>query len=241
MFTPKLEHWLVQQKLPQRLLLSGSGDLVEVGLSITSQLLNEDLKMLSAGLNQDVKVCRDDQQSLKIGDSQNPHEMTVRGLIKWLYQTPVSSQRVLVLENIERTSRDAMQAWLKVLEEPPARAQFIITTQNHYQLPTTILSRATVLNINGAHHESYDTTDAETFLGTTDLITQFRIADDLDKQQKENPKATLHFMNDLLRLARCNQRYLGLVPQLFTAYTDIKRNVNRRLVLEHLAITLQNH
>jgi len=210
-------------------------------LAITSQLLSEDVNKLSSGQHQDVKICRDNEESLKIGDSQNPAEMSVRGLIKWLYQTPVSSRRVLVLENIERTSRDAMQAWLKVLEEPPARAQFIITTQNHYQLPTTILSRATVLSIKGSEGERNDSTDAETFLSTNDLITQFRIADDLDKQQKENPKATLNFMNDLLHLARQNPQYLNLVPQLFTAYTDIKRNVNRRLVLEHLAITLQNH
>ncbi len=241
MFPPKLNHWLSSAKLPQRLLLSGSGDLKDIACSIASQQLNEDLETIKAGLNPDVKVCVDTQETLKIGDTQNPDDLSVRGLIKWLYQTPVASQRILILEHLERTSRDAMQAWLKVLEEPPARAQFILTTRNHYQLPTTILSRVTVLPIASQSHNAAPNGDAEMFLTTKDLITKFKLVEALDKAQKEDPKAVLNFMDELMALARSQATHQNWLPQLFQTYSDVKRNVNRKLALEHLAIKLQNH
>ncbi len=241
MLPPKLNHWLQRNNLPPRLLISGSGNLLSLGKQVASELLAEDLNTLSSGLNPDVKICADDNQSLKIGDTQNPDEMTVRGLIKWLHQTPISSHRVLILENINRTSRDAMQAWLKVLEEPPARAQFILTTKNHYQLPTTILSRVTVLPISHDETSQESTTEAQIFLESQDTITRFRIIEALDKSHKEDPKGTTQFMDELLHVARKDLKYQALLPLLFETYRDIQRNVNRRLTLEHLALQLQNH
>jgi hypothetical protein len=235
----KLDQWIEQKRVPQRLLLSGNGDLLALGLKTASQIINEPLDKITGGLNQDVKISVDDEQTLKIGDSQSPDPLSVRGLIRWLHQTPVSSRRVLVLENLERTSRDAMHTWLKVFEEPPERAQFILTTKNHHQLPTTILSRLTVLPINNESVLS-DNTQAAEFLASENLIYQFKIIEALDKAHKEDPKVTKRFMDELLSRARQNQSYQSLIPTFFDAYTDIQRNVNRRLVLEHLAIFMQN-
>lgn len=240
MSQPKLDHWLKSQALPQRLLLSGSGDLWPLALKTAAELLQQDLAPIAAGLEADVKLCPDDLQTIRIGDRQTPDPLSVRGLIKWLNNTPVASRRILILQNLERTSRDAMQAWLKILEEPPPRAQFILTTQNHHQLPTTILSRVTVLPISNPDTQVAINSEADTFLSTTDLITQFRIIDDLDKSQKENPQATNQFMTDLLTLSRQQPQYQPLLPSLFTTHQDLSRNINRRLALEHLAITLQN-
>jgi hypothetical protein len=239
MSVQKLDRWTNENRVPQRLLLSGSGDLLKLALSTASKIIDEPLEKITQGINQDVKISVDDEQSLKIGDHQNPESLSVRGLIKWLHQTPVSKRRVLVLENLERTSRDAMHTWLKILEEPPARAQFILTTKNHHQLPTTILSRLTVLPI--AHvFAGENHTQAAEFLASKDLIDQFVIIDALEKTHKEDPKTTKRFMDELLQSARQNPEHQRLIPALFDAYTDIQRNINRRLVLEHLAIYMQN-
>ena len=123
MFPAKINHWLQHKCLPTRLLLSGSGDLVTTGINLAAELTASDPEHLSKGILPDVKVCHSDGKSLKIGDRDHPEEQSVRGLIKWLNQKPVASHRVLILEHFERTSRDALQAWLKILEEPPARAQ----------------------------------------------------------------------------------------------------------------------
>ena len=239
MSAEKLNRWVSENRVPQRLLLSGSGNLLELGLKTASLILDEPLIKITQGINQDVKVSVDDEQSLKIGDRQNPESLSVRGLIRWLHQTPVSKRRVLVLENLERTSRDAMHTWLKILEEPPERAQFILTTKNHHQLPTTILSRLTVLPITDIPVTNHST-DASAFLASKDLIDQFQIIDALDKTQKDDPKIAKRFMDELLHEARQNPQYQRLIPAFFDAYTDIQRNINRRLVLEHLAIYMQN-
>lgn len=236
----KLDYYLQQNQLPSRLLLSGSGDLWALALEVAAKRINQDLGPITQGVEADVKLCPDDGQTLKIGDSQSPDALSVRGLLAWLNQTPVASHRVLVLQNLERTSRDAMQAWLKVLEEPPARTQFILTTQNHHRLPTTILSRLTVLNISDDRPSREVNSDIDTFLSTSDTITQFQLIDSLDKSHKDNPHATKNFVEDLLTHARAQPRYQALLPILFTAHQDLERNVNRRLVLEHLALQLQN-
>jgi len=237
---PKIDRWINQGKLPQRLLLSGSGDLWSLGLSTAATLTGENLETLTNGLNADVKLCSADEKTLKIGDSQNPEPLSVRGLINWLNQTPVASHRILVLENLERTSRDAMQAWLKVFEEPPPRAQFILTTKNHHQLPITILSRVTVLSVANNNTTKEVSADIDTFLSTSDLITKFQQIDTLDKAQKDDPTITKRFVEDLMQHSRTQPRYQKWLPKLFKAHQDLNQNVNRRLVLEHLALQLQN-
>lgn len=239
MSTEKLNRWVAERRVPQRLLLSGSGNLLELALDTASKIIEEPLEKITLGLNQDVIISVDDEQPLKIGNPEAPDPLTVRGLIKWLHQTPVSKKRVLVLENLERTSRDAMHTWLKILEEPPKRVQFILTTRNHHQLPATILSRVTVLPIFDPVLTQFQTT-AALFLESNNLIDRFNIINLLDKAEKDDPKSTQRFMNELLQISRQNPEYQSLLPTLFETYTDIQHNLNRRLVLEHLAIYMQN-
>lgn len=238
MLPAKLDTWLQQNSLPPRLLLSGSGDLWPTAQQAAAELTGSDLGLLQQGLNADVRLCADEGSSLKIGEREHPDALSVRGLITWLNQKPVASHRVLVLENLERTSRDAMQAWLKVLEEPPPRAQFLLTTRNHHRLPETILSRVTVLSIS-TPMDLAPTPEAEKFLAEADLIAQFQLIDALDKAVKDEPQTVANFMHDLLALARQNPAHQHRLPALFMAHRDLEQNVNRRLVLENLALSWQ--
>jgi len=66
----------------------------------------------------------------------------VRALASEAFRLPYEGERrVLVLLDVDRTEAAAFSALLKVLEEPPARARFVLTAARPRLLPPTILSR----------------------------------------------------------------------------------------------------
>ena len=66
----------------------------------------------------------------------------IRELIYQFALKPIESdRRVAIIQNLEMAGRQATDALLKTLEEPPGNAVFIITTDNVSVLPETILSR----------------------------------------------------------------------------------------------------
>ena len=52
-----------------------------------------------------------------------------------------SEYKVFILDEVHSLSSQAWQAFLKTLEEPPAKAIFIMCTTNPERIPNTILSR----------------------------------------------------------------------------------------------------
>ena len=66
----------------------------------------------------------------------------VRALASDAFRLPYeAARRVLVLLDVDRTEAAAFSALLKVLEEPPYRARFVLTAVRPRLLPPTILSR----------------------------------------------------------------------------------------------------
>jgi hypothetical protein len=66
----------------------------------------------------------------------------VRALASEAFRLPYEgARRVLVLLDVDRTEAAAFSALLKVLEEPPSRARFVLTATRPRLLPPTILSR----------------------------------------------------------------------------------------------------
>ena len=58
-----------------------------------------------------------------------------------------AAARVLVLLDVDRTEPAAFSALLKVLEEPPRKARFILTATRSRLLPATILSRVALVRV----------------------------------------------------------------------------------------------
>lgn len=65
----------------------------------------------------------------------------VRNAASWARLTPSGKKKVLIIENADRMQDSARNAFLKVLEEPPADTMFILTTARRSAIMPTILSR----------------------------------------------------------------------------------------------------
>lgn len=63
-----------------------------------------------------------------------------------VYPPAVLQKRVYIIDEVHMLSRDAFNALLKIMEEPPAHLLFILATTEIQKVPATILSRCQRFN-----------------------------------------------------------------------------------------------
>lgn len=76
------------------------------------------------------------------------HDLGIREINLWLQQSKVWSFKAVLLENIERMTPEASNAFLKTCEEPLPWRIIFATTSHQSQLLDTILSRAIIIKFN---------------------------------------------------------------------------------------------
>lgn len=91
-----------------------------------------------------VEVSPKDQQVTI--DEQHYVDMWTRDIVQRLSLSPLGTYKVVLLENIERMTISAANAFLKTFEEPLAWRLIIATTANKDALLDTIVSRAFIVN-----------------------------------------------------------------------------------------------
>jgi len=79
--------------------------------------------------------------SVQIGDKTYPN-WWVRELAERAYLKPAWKYKLVLIQNLERLTLAAANAFLKLLEEPPSYFVIVATTSNKQNLLDTILSRA---------------------------------------------------------------------------------------------------
>jgi DNA polymerase III delta prime subunit len=250
MIPENIQKWLTAGVFPQRVLLSSPDSMIDMALHIAAQFQEAPVEKIVAGIHSDTMVFRDEGKSFKIDfseaakkEGQSDHE-NVRGMITWAHHKPTAPHRIIILENLERVTNSAPHAMLKLIEEPPEKAIFIFTTQNHHALLDTILSRMTVIRIPSKDAEETDLKEALDFLESKDLIENFAFIEQLDKQSKDNSEKKmdrtvfLRFVDQLISVARNNEKYLSQLEWLLETHSAIRSNVTPRFVLERLAIKM---
>lgn len=70
----------------------------------------------------------------------------IRHISTWARYTTQGMKKVVILENVDRMEESARNALLKILEEPPEGALFILTTERRGAVMQTILSRVRTYN-----------------------------------------------------------------------------------------------
>jgi DNA polymerase-3 subunit delta' len=92
------------------------------------------------GSHLDTFELNDDGEAIKIE--------AVRGLIDRLSMTRQAQYKIVLIQSMERMTVEASNSFLKILEEPPTRTIFILTTNDIRLLLPTIVSRVRVLKFN---------------------------------------------------------------------------------------------
>lgn len=72
----------------------------------------------------------------------------VRALQDRLYATGVAKHRCCIIRSVDRMQDAAANSFLKILEEPPERLVFLLTTESIGSLLPTMVSRARVISLN---------------------------------------------------------------------------------------------
>ena len=234
---------------------------------------------IQKGSHLDTIELKDNKESLKIGE--------VRSLIERLNMTRQSSYQIVLIQTIERMTIEAANSFLKILEEPPPRTIFIMTTNNVRSLLPTIISRVRTIKfgtvsyefLNKKLHELYSDFDDETInqvclfsLGKTgkamhlmenpdSLANYIKVYHDvqnfLDHKNVADrfsyvedcvaePSQIEIFLNILTHVLRSKilegasktKRHIKTLLKIDDAGILLKKNVNSRLVLENLMLSL---
>ena len=107
--------------------------LCEKGTTSTPCESCENCKMANEGRHIDI-IEMDGASSRKIDD--------IRGLIEQTkYKPNMARYKIFIIDEVHMLTREAFNALLKTLEEPPEFVKFILATTDPLKLPATILSR----------------------------------------------------------------------------------------------------
>jgi len=149
-----------------------------------------------------------------------------------------SKQAIFILCKMDQASIPAQNALLKSLEEPPAHVQFVLTSTQPQRILPTISSRCQLIELQFETHSTDDTEASEIDLKTLTNMTYTDLIE-LANQYKEKPEA-VGFLNRLLQhlhrentLQPTNQK-TKLLQAVIVGLDYLEKNVNTRLVLEHL-------
>lgn len=136
--------------------------------------------------------------------------------------------RIYLFYNFHLSSLEAQNAFLKILEEPPANTLFVLTTDNQYKILPTIISRSKVINLfeKNLNLEKDKELIIENFFKnkTIDLTIDEKITiDDLILFLRKN-------------INKNKNIYLVLSEALKLRDLLEKNNLNKVLVLDHLLL-----
>jgi len=133
----QLEKLIETQDLPQAILLRGPGG---VGKSSILRKLATFLQGQEdpTRANLDTMFLNDDGHSLKIE--------TMRKAKEFMQLSRQGEYKICIIKNIERMTIPASNSFLKILEEPPQKAIFLLTSSNPDGLLDTIISRCRTLS-----------------------------------------------------------------------------------------------
>lgn len=172
----------------------------------------------------------------------------IRSLQKRIFLKPgQSEQKAVILEAFFGMTTESQNAFLKVLEEPPANTIIIILANSLDFFLPTVLSRCNLINLEKTTKLSGEEV-GENFKLLADLKNNYSKALVIAQDNSKDKEAALQFLEEMMVSVHDNinnnqdfsLEELGIVlKNLQKTYTIIKTaNVNPRFALENLFLNL---
>ncbi|HNV18845.1 MAG TPA: hypothetical protein PK775_02080 [Rectinema sp.] len=70
----------------------------------------------------------------------------IRNMISWAVLAPSAKTKMIIIQNADAANESSRNAMLKILEEPPETARFILTSSSRATIIATILSRSRLIS-----------------------------------------------------------------------------------------------
>lgn len=123
----------------------------------------------------------------------------VRELKERVSLRPAVAPRVVAyLPHADRLNESGSNALLKVLEEPPAGAVFVLVAEDPSRLPATVRSRVVHVPFRGVASEEGETSFAADLLDAKTLGAKLRVIDELAKRCESDDDAERAWRESLL-------------------------------------------
>lgn len=190
----------------------------------------------------DVRLINPEKDSsIKIEDARN--------LKEWVSFKPYEGRmKVAVLYQADSLTRDAQNALLKTLEEPPAHSAFLLIAQSRTSLLETIVSRAFEIRFSKLGNSTEETLGR---LRASGLTLFDRWEDWLEKASARSRDESLELLSDLAEgLAYVMERFpedkrkvynlASALEQVLEVREAVEDNANVKLAFTRLAVRLRN-
>lgn len=159
------------------------------------------------------------------------------------YRPIKESYKVVIITKAHLLTLPAQQALLKTLEEPPENTQLILATHLPSKLLPTILSRATL--VQSAHEKGSKEENSIWYdmLEKQSVSQSLRLSDEWSKT-RESAITQLQVLLVEVRTrthAGPEKKLLKDERAIITCIEQLEKNVNVKLALDHLFLSLAGH
>lgn len=142
---------------------------------------------------------------IEIDAASNRRIDEIRDLRDKVYISPTSAKyKVYIIDEVHMLTREAFNALLKTLEEPPAHAVFILATTDAHKLPDTIISRTQRFSF-----QPVDRTQVVSQLRTIADAEKIKISDEALELMAEHGEGSFRDTISLLDQAGSQSQQIG--------------------------------
>jgi DNA polymerase III delta prime subunit len=180
-------------------------------------------RWFEAGTNTDCFIFENNEEA-KFGIEE------VRNLKQNLQLSTEAKARVVIIQNVERLSIPCLNSLLKILEEPPSKVHFIMTTQNYKEVLPTIVSRSRIFLLSNKMVRTDQNEWIAKLASVKSRADGLMLAEEISKQNKSQTK---EFFGAFIEYLKKNGEY-HFLEEVQKTYNLVNQNVNSRIALEVL-------